>query len=342
MSTSKNKEIDISEEFTSKGLLAIKPLVPDQEKNSLSIGLEKYGLVLFPGSNHSEPLAFKMVGSKRVYITGLDENSSSVTSITDETKRKAKIKNIRQTVAYLEKTVNYNNLDIEDPDFWSKVQTFRPDNSEYYKTIKVTFNNDDRYLFPEQEVLDLVLYHAIKAGGFSSCAGDIDQCRSEQKRWYLSVEKDVEEVEISAIQYKNRAIVSLEELDSKQNNEMLYICKILMNDAAKYSYNTSRKVLYKALSDYLDGNKQERKIHKAVANFAELLKLKQEELCIRALIADCYYYKKFVHRNGVIIDQDTKTNVGQNTEEVVQYFLDPLNQDHYLNSINVMKEKKWW
>src|SRR5215216_5875005 len=153
----KEKETLMSK-LKDKGLIAIKPLV---QETPTSMGLEKYGLVIFPSAVHSEPMKRKIMGNRKIFENGLNENADSVLSIKDPETRKAKIKTIRETVAYLEKRVHFTELDTEDPDFWDKVQTFRPNNADYFGKIRLNYSNDDRYLFPDSDtsgVEDLVIY----------------------------------------------------------------------------------------------------------------------------------------------------------------------------------------
>lgn len=324
--------------FEEKGLIAIKPLVME---TPTSMGMENYGLVIFPKTDHSEPMIFKKVGNKRIYVTGLDENHSSVQSLSDEKAKAAKIKMIRETVAYLEEKVNYNKINIKDEDFWDKVKTFRPDNQEYFGKMRLEFTNDDKYLFPDREIDDLILYHSVLAGGFSMCSPDIETCRNQHNKWYLSVERELEVIETSSLRLKNKAIVSLEELYNKQTDRLFYTVKVLIPDATRFKKSSSKDSMYTFLNEFLNGNKHEKSVAKAVESFRKVLAYSDEEIIVRAMIADATTYKLFLHQNNVIVDKNSGKVLGSNTEEVVQYFSNPLNNDDQVALYEVLKAKYW-
>jgi hypothetical protein len=326
------------ENFTKKGMIAIKPLV---QKTPTSMGLENHGLVVFPKTNHSEPMIYKKVGEKRIFVNGLDENHISVLSLSDEKAKAAKIKLIRETVAYLENKLHYSKLDINDENFWDNVKTFRPDNADYFGKIRLSFTNDDKYLFPDREIEDLILYHSILAGGFSMCSSDIEKCRADRNKWFLSIETDIEKIEVSSTRLRNQAIVSLEELYNKNNDRLFYVVKVLIPDATRFKKSSSRDSMYSFVDEFLKGNKHEKNVLNAVEQFRKVLAYDNTELIARAMLADCSTYRLFVSQNNMILHKDTGKTLGSTTEEVVQFLLNPLNQEFHLSLFETLKEKYW-
>ena len=95
------------------------------------MGHEKYGEVLFPGTEQMDTVFCYVTDNVKTYKTGLNELAPEVQSIENEQERLAKIRYIRETVAYLENTVNNNfkvkvqscmdNYGTEKDNFWENV-----------------------------------------------------------------------------------------------------------------------------------------------------------------------------------------------------------------------------
>ena len=106
------------------------------------MGLEKYGLSLFEGVTHYEQLACLENNGIKRYVTGLNEFAPDVRNSPNVELREAKVREIRTAVAELEKILAANMIDIEDKDFWNKVQLLRPDNDEFWGKIDMKCGND--------------------------------------------------------------------------------------------------------------------------------------------------------------------------------------------------------
>lgn len=322
-----------------KGMIAIKPYVDPKAPNA--VGLENYGMVVFPGTQHMEPLIFTTIGNKRIYKNGLNENADSIKSIVNEKTRLNKIKKIRETVAYLEKLVNYNDLDIDAPNFWDLVKTFRPDNVEYHKTISLKLNNDDMPLFPEKDTAHLVLLHCILEGGFDSVAPDLETCKLKGKKWYLSIENDIQESISTDTRKINRSKGLLEELYNEKNHRLVYISKILVPEASKFKLTSSRDAIYNSIDAYLEGQKTQKDKLKAIDVFEATLSLDDEELMCRAVVTDCYMFRIFSTSKNGVYHKESNRFLGTNTSEVVETLLEPQNEDLYSMILDQLKSRYW-
>ena len=100
-----------------RGPIRIKPYF---DANRPNMGLEQYGLVLFDGVAQEEQLACLEKNGIKHYLTGLNEFAPEIKLLPPDL-REARIKDIRKTVAQLERELAANVLDPEDKDFWSKV-----------------------------------------------------------------------------------------------------------------------------------------------------------------------------------------------------------------------------
>ena len=146
--------------------IAVRPYFSAGKEN---MGLEQYGLSLHDGVYHEENLAcLEMNGVKR-YVTGLNEFAPEVKML-DKVKKKAKITEIRKTVAQLEAELAANVVDPDDKDFWNKLTVMKPDNSKFWDKISLRCGNDPVFLDPDKDPYDLIKLFAINAGGFSIVA----------------------------------------------------------------------------------------------------------------------------------------------------------------------------
>jgi hypothetical protein len=125
-----------------KTKLAVRPFV---DSNSGNMGLEEYGLSLYDGVRHHEQLACLENNGVIRYLTGLNEFAPEIKLLPQEEKE-ARVKQIRETVADLEKELAANILDIEDKDFWNQVKLLKPDNSEFWNKIEIKCGNEPLFL----------------------------------------------------------------------------------------------------------------------------------------------------------------------------------------------------
>ena len=192
------------------GPISIKPLINPESDN---MGLQDYNLVVFPGTFQEEQLACLEKNGIKRYITGLNEFAPEVKNIKDAEQREAVIKDIRETVAQLEKELASNIISPDDPDFWTKVKLLKPDNDEFWSKISVRCGNEPLFLNPKNDPFDLIKLKAIEAGAFSIVAKSWEDAQAMAKPPKFYLDKTVVHGHEFLTQNSLRSFVNLDNLD---------------------------------------------------------------------------------------------------------------------------------
>lgn len=322
------------------GSVSIKPYFDPNVEN---MGLENYGLSLFDGTFHEEPIALIERNGVRQYLTGLNEFSVEIKSIVDNEEREAKIKEIRKIVAQLEKELAFNVIDPEDPLFWTKVTLLRPDNDALWSTITIRCGNQTIYLNPEKDPWDLIKVRAIEAGGFSIIAKSYDDARKSAKppKFYLDKSVDTLSVKTEVTKLKNRALTELQKLYDKNANKLFYVAKIIDANSVQYKKNTPNDIIYENMDKYINGFGIERSVKRASETFASTAALDMETLKIRAMIKDATYYKILILKpDGFIYHIKSSAMLGRSVADCVEFLKNPLN-DKILLDLTEEVENYW-
>jgi len=339
MSTT-TKDFTINEKYQ-KGKdqkIAIRPFFDDRKEN---MGLEKYGMTLHDGVYHMEDLACLELNGIKRYITGLNEFSPDVKLLPDNEK-KAKIKEIRTVVIQLEKELAANVIDEDDPEFWNKVQVLRPDNHIFWSKIHIKVGNDPYFLDPAKDPYDLIKLYAIKAGGFSIVAKDYETAQMKANcRFYLDQIKKTVVTKTKSSKLKNTALSMLQKLYDENQDKLFYVTKLIDANSYQYIKSTPIDILYEDMDKYINGEGDEKSKTKAAIIFTTISNESMENLTLRTVIKDASYYQFITNDNkGWIIESDTKIKLGKTTEEVLEYFKNPLNEEIIDRLVN--KVKNYW
>ncbi len=326
---------ELKERLEKAGTITIKPNV---RPNVPNMGLENYGMVVFPGTNQMEPMACIEQNGKLRYLNGLDETAPEVKGIKDEEKRNAKIKEIRTIVKMLEFEKHYNELDIEDPQFWSKVQTYKPNNQEFWSTITLTCDNGTIHLDPANKTEDLLKVLAIEAGGFPCVAKSREDCESgiKARKWYLDRQIDSATNKASTSKIKNKALAVLTQISEEKPRKLFYIIKLISPNSMQIKNNTLPDVIYDMLDQHINGMANETNIKAASQQFMDYTKLDMKELKIRSMIKDATFYKFIILKgDGLLYMSPENVMVGRNPSEIYEFMINPANED----MLSVLKEK---
>ncbi len=328
--------------FDKVGKIAIKPFV---NGNSENMGLENYGMVVFPGTFQEEQLAAIERNGVIRFITGLNEFSPEVQNISDKEQKEAVIYNLRSIVAYLEKTLATNVIKLDDPDFWNKVTLVTPSNIEFWSKVTIRCGNEPVYLEPAKDPYDLIKYVGIEAGGFDLIAKSYEDAlaRAVAPKWYLDKEVHTMSTKASYKKLRNKAISILDSIANKDHKKLLYITKAIDSNSASYKNSTPVDILYDTLDEYIAGNGVESNKTRAAEYFMEVCKLDMETLKLRALVKDASFYRFIVPKpDGMLYHNKTASMLGRNVSDVVLYLKNPLNEqllimllrevEHYWNS----------
>lgn len=326
-------------QINKRGPIRIKPYFDPSRPN---MGLEQYGLVLFDGVAQEEQLACLEKNGIKQYLTGLNEFAPEIKLLPPEL-REAKIKDIRKTVAQLEKELAANVIDPEDKDFWSKVTLLKPNNDDFWGKINLRCTNDDLILDPVSDPYDLIRIYAIEAGGFSMVAKSYEDAKSRPipTKFYLDKFEDTASTKTEVKKLRNKALAELQKLFDKNTNKLFYVAKALDANSIQYKKSTPNDVTYDNMDRYINGDGIETNKKRAAQSFLDTCAMDMETLKIKSIIKDATFYKYIVTKvDGFIYHQDTSTLLGRNPSDVAEYLKNPLNET-ILVDLTKRVEKLW-
>lgn len=331
--------IDKHQSLKRNSSLTIRPYVDAQMAN---MGLEKYQMALFEGVFHEESLACLEYNGIRRYVSGLNEFAPEI-KLMNPDDAAAAIKDIRVTVAQLEKELAANVLNIEDVDFWSKVKLLRPDNDEFWSKITMRFGNEPVYLDPVNDPYDLIKLRAIEAGGFSIVAKSLEAARNATVpfKFYLDKYEETASIRTEVKKLRNKALSELQKLYDKNANKLFYVCKIIDSNSTQYKKSTPLDVMYDNMDKFINGETVDKDKRKTAGKFLEVSALDMETLKIRAIVKDGNFYKLISTRgDGYIYHMKSGSMLGKNPSDVVTFLKNPLN-DEILKELTATTEKYW-
>jgi len=330
----------LKDSYRDVGTIAIRPYV---NANKSNMGLEKYNYVLFPGTHQMEDMACIVFRGKMRYLNGLDEFAASVQSITNKEQKAAKILQIRTIVAQLEAEKTFNHIDVNDPEFWNKVETFRPDNKEIWGSMSLKCTNEPLFLDPIKNTEHLLTLLAIENGGYPGIAKSFEDAKAgpRDKKWYLDKQSDTVGTRATSSKIKNQALGILEELSEENPRKLLFIAKLADANSMQYHYGTLPSVVYDNMDAFITGRGTESNIKRAAGLFLSYADLDMRELKIRSLIKDASFYKYIITKgDGLIYSKSDNTMLGRNTSEVYEYLVNPLNES-ILDGLLLKIEATW-
>lgn len=313
---------------------------PYADTSVSNMGLERYNMALFEGVAQEESIIYlDPTGSgKRRYVTGLNEFAPEVQMLPIDDKE-AKIKDIRECVAIIERYFG-NALEINDKDFWNKVQTARPDNYGFWEKITMRLSNDPIFLDPKNDIYDLIKLKAIEAGGFSMIASSLDDVRKKASRgvkFYLDKFEQTATIRTEVKKLRNAAFASLDRLYKTNIDKLFLVCKVIDDNSAQYKKSTPIDVLYDNMDMYINGETVEKDKKKTAVRFSEIAEQDMEILKLRAIIKDATYYRLIaIKGDGFIYHVSSNTLMGKNPSDVVEFLNNPLHEDvlkHLLKNV---------
>lgn len=331
--------IDKHQSLKRNSSLTIRPYVDNEMAN---MGLEKYQMALFEGVFHEESLACLEYNGIRRYVSGLNEFAPEI-KLMNPDDAEAAIKDIRKTVAQLEKELAANVLDVNDDQFWSKVKLLRPDNDEFWSKITMRFGNEPVYLDPVGDPYDLIKLRAIEAGGFSIVAKSLEVARnaSVPYKFYLDKYEETASIRTEVKKLRNKALSELQKLFDKNANKLFYVCKVIDANSTQYKKSTPLDVMYENMDGYINGDTVDRDKRKTAGKFIEIAALDMETLKLRAIVKDANFYKLISTRgDGYIYHLKSGTMLGKNPSDVVMFLKNPLN-DEILSELTLTTEQYW-
>jgi len=326
--------------FSNVGKINVRPYIdPDKE----NMGLEDYGMIIFPGTHHEEQLAALERNGQVRYITGLDEYAPEVQNILDPEMKAAVIFNIRSVVAHLEKMLATNVIKVNDEEFWAKVKLLRPDNHEFWGKISMRCGNDPVTLEPGKDPYDLLKFMAIEAGGFDLIGKSKEDADAMPVAPKFFLDKEVYTVSkrTNFKKLRNKAIGMLDVMSNKNASKLLYVTKAIDSNSTSYKTHTPSDILYDVMDDYINGAGVEPNKTKAAEHFITTASLDMETLKLKAIVKDASFYKVIsLKPDGMLYHTHSQTMLGRNVSDVVTYLKSPLNEDMLVKLMGEI-EKFW-
>jgi len=326
------------EKLENLGKVSIKVFTDPNQEN---MGLEKYNYVVFPNTFQVETLAAIEQNGKSRYLTGLNEFAPEIKLIQDPDKRKAVIKDIRETIVLLEKERAFNFLDPEDKDFWSKVEMFTPGNSEIWSKIFLKLGNNDQFLNPKENLDDLILVKAIENGGFSLVAASFEEAKMTKKKWYLDRQIDTFASKTTVTKLRNKALAILQNLSDNEPRKLLYIAKNIDANSSQYTNKTLPDLIYENMDKYINGLGYDADKKRCANLFLEYSSLSIEDLKIKAIIKDASFFKYIISKpDGMLYEVEKNVMLGRNVADVLEFLKNPLNEE-ILEALMLKVEDYW-
>lgn len=317
-------------------------IVPFFDEKQDNLGLQNYGLTLFDGVFHEEQLALIERNGVKRFLTGLNEFAPEVKTLPAEL-RDAKIKEIRNTVAQLEKDLASNMIDPNDVDFWNKVTLLKPDNTEFWSQLALRCGNEPVYLDPVKDPFDLIKIFAIEAGGFSIVARSLEEARARavSPKFYLDKYVDTVSTKTEITKLRNKALSELTKLHDKNQNKLQLVAKVLDGNSVQYKKTTPNDITYENMDNYINGRGVESSTKRSAQSFLEVCALDMETLKLRAMIKDATFYRFLATKSdGFIYFLDTNSLMGRNPSDCLEYLKNPLHEQ-VLMDLTKKLEKYW-
>lgn len=316
---------------------------PRTDQKEFNLGLEKYGHVLFPGTYHTlgiwekEDIGGSGMGRP---MTGLDEFAPELDRLPED-ERKSKVKEIRKAVAFLEKTLAANELNVNDKDFWGKVKVIRRDNLRFWKNIIIAPSNEAIVLDPKDPE-GLIKIFAIEAGGFPDIAPSLEEAQrsSSDAKFYLDKLEKTSETQISGNVLETKAKAVLLDLYENNLSKLNYVAKVVDANSIQYVKSTPSAVLFKNMFEYIEGKMDRIGKKESAKRFLNICDLDMETLKLRSLVKDANFYGYVKDKNGKIYEGNSELLLGENSTDVVEYLKNPLNEQVFTRMLKRI-ENHW-
>jgi hypothetical protein len=318
--------------------IAVRPFFDASASN---MGLEDYGMSLFDGVQHHEQVACLENNGVVRYITGLNEFAPEIKLLNAED-REARVREIRNAVAELEKELAANVLDVEDVQFWNQVKLLKPDNHEFWNRISIACGNEPLFLDP-RDPYDRIKLFAIEAGGFSIVSKSFEDARSRPvaPKFYLDKTEETVSTRTEYKKMRNKALSELQKLFDKNSTKLFYIAKVVDINSTQYKKSTPNDVIYENMDNFINGIGGETNLERAAKSFIDTASMDMETLKIKSIVRDSVFFKYIINKaDGYIYHTKSSAMLGRNVSDVVEHLKNPLNED-ILKDLNQSVEKYW-
>lgn len=294
------------------------PFAEEQDKSKPM----EAGRFLWPGFTRLYEVAYRQVGSRVRYFTGLEAADYPE----DEREEIVKAKES------LEQAFGKDMLD--------------PHNEAFWKTINLEITRNTTFLNLD-DPKDLLTYYLIKGGGYREIAPNYETCitAASPRRWYLIDATQYAEIGAQDDRSINKAIAALETLeDEKGFDDMYLVHKVLISSDRGITRKSPKVMMYKDLSDFIHGRivkTNKRQTPKQFLESVDLLKKDKKKLFVTAYVKDANYYNFLtLTDDNQLKNLQTGTKYGSTVDRAIAYLCSPANQSE-LDNIKERVEIKW-
>lgn len=343
-----------------KGTVSVKPYITE----ATNMGAEKYGEVLFPETAQRDIVFCDVRDNIKIYKTGLNEFAFEVQSITDPEEKEARVRYIRETVAYLENVLNSNfkvsketcmdGYGTSTDKFWDNVTMFKSVcvdtfNAKgdrvlnFWDKLFIDLDNEGIYM-DMKDPHDLIKYHVINAGGFGMIAPSLERAMEKGDfKFYLHKSHDVAIIKAEPKVEKGKAFGHLDKLKDGDPNKLFYTTKLMVQQGAMYyriggDSATPVLQLYSDVFDILEGKDMARTSSEACQQLLKYADMKIDELQVRAVVKDAMELRLIdIRTGGQMVYLKTNSSLGRSVEDVVTNLQSPINQEVWDSLLETIK-----
>lgn len=303
----------------------ISPIKRDISKaggQSIGSSLSDKGYTMFPGTINGF-VPYKERNGE--YRTGLDPNALYIKKMPKE---EAEMERARVT-AMREELEALTGLDLSPKsEYYMKMWDSHFNEEERALYVKLTDQSNTFNLNNPQAAITFawLRVHPEIAPNFSSWEKGISSHRCpyiSQCKWFV----DDEEFE-SEVAYKQKTLINkaINSLEGMSPTRQLKTAKLL---GLPVTYNSKPELIYNELDSYIKAADSKGKTSSNIRNFNTISQMADENLEIRFRIKEALDFNVYrLGKAGKIYEGETV--IGDNEDEVIEYFSSPKNQDDYL------------
>lgn len=262
------------------------------DQSAYAIGLEKYNRSKLPSTFEQ---LYPAKGEDGRWITGVDEDSITINSITDpliKAERKEEILKLRKE---LEELIN---VDLSNK------------NNEYWSNFKIILRDNVTLNFTKP--LDKLKYYVLIANGYAAPEiGAVNNPDYMNTKYYVSRKDEETKGRMVTKKTKDQARAKLLEI-SKDYNKLLLIGKHLLG-SRRVKDGISEETIYEEISNYIDDPKDTRN----VSVFLEATKKTVEELQYKLVVDEAVRLGLIKIREGYY--QRGNATYGKTLKETIEY-----------------------
>lgn len=277
----------------------------------------------------TEDLGYRTFFGTKRYMCGLDPEIVKYDPTLSDEEKKAKIEEIQEIVERLELFFGKGTLDPVNEKHWGKINL-----TIDRKTTNLDLSN------PRNELI----YHCIKAGGFSLVSPTMEGAREGKGPFYIVEPTEYAQSRIIGKQIVNKAIATLEKIyEGKSYDEIFFLAKYLLPVEKMYTKRAPKEMLYEDLDKFINGeiNKSRESKLSFGKKFLEATKKTKADLVVTCIVKDAVYMN-FLYTNqaGEFKNNETAGVYGTTIEKVVSHLQNPA-YEHELDNVKTRVETEW-